>query len=53
MDEAFDEWETGKNKWIEGWNVGTPAKDGYHEYFQEWADHDLRDMMLRTGTGLL
>lgn len=47
MDEAFDEWETGKNKWIEGWNVGTPGKDGYHEYFKEWADRDLQDMMLR------
>jgi beta-galactosidase len=47
MDEAFDEWETGKNKWISGWNVGTPGKDGYHEYFKEWADKDLKDMMLR------
>jgi beta-galactosidase len=48
MDEAFDEWETGKNKWIKGWNVGTPGKDGYHEYFKEWAKRDLQDMMLRT-----
>ena len=47
MDEAFDEWETGKNKWIEGWNVGTPGKDGYHEYFAEWADRDLSDMIRR------
>lgn len=47
MDEAFDEWEIGKNKWIEGWNVGRPGKDGYHEYFKEWADRDLQDMMLR------
>jgi beta-galactosidase len=47
IDEAFDEWEFGKNKWIEGWNVGTPGKDGYHEYFNEWADRDLRDMVLR------
>ena len=47
MDEAFDEWETGKNKWISGWNVGVPGKDGYHEYFKEWADRDLRDMILR------
>ena len=46
-DEAFDEWETGKNKWIEGWNVGTPGKDGYHEYFKDWADRDLQDMILR------
>jgi beta-galactosidase len=47
MDEAFDEWALGKNKWVEGWNEGKPVKDGYHEYFQEWADRDLRDMILR------
>ncbi|OKS85406.1 sugar-binding domain-containing protein [Mucilaginibacter polytrichastri] len=47
MDEAFDEWELGKNKWVKGWNVGTPSKDGYHEYFKEWADRDLGDMVLR------
>jgi hypothetical protein len=46
-DEAFDEWEEGKNKWIAGWNKGTPGKDGYHHYFKEWADTDLRDMILR------
>ena len=28
MDEAFDEWEVGKNKWIKGWNNGAPGKDG-------------------------
>jgi hypothetical protein len=47
MDEAFDEWEAGKNKWIQGWNKGTPGKDGYNTYFKEWADRDLRDMILR------
>ncbi|TKK65311.1 glycoside hydrolase family 2 protein [Ilyomonas limi] len=47
LDEAFDEWEIGKNKWIKGWNVGTPGKDGYHEYFKEWANIDVRDMILR------
>jgi hypothetical protein len=47
MDEAFDEWELGKHKWIKGWNVGTPGTDGYHEYFKKWADRDLRDMILR------
>ncbi len=47
IDEAFDEWETGKNKWINGWNVGTPGKDGYHEYFRDWANIDVRDMILR------
>jgi beta-galactosidase/beta-glucuronidase len=47
LDEAFDEWETGKNKWIKGWNAGTPGKDGYHEYFKDWAAIDTRDMILR------
>jgi beta-galactosidase len=47
MDEAFDEWEVGKNKWIKGWNAGTPGKDGYHEYFKDWYDGDVRDMVLR------
>lgn len=48
MDEAFDEWELGKNKWIKGWNKGTPGKDGYHEYFAEWAEKDITAMVLRT-----
>jgi beta-galactosidase len=47
MDEAFDEWEVGKNKWVAGWNVGTPSKNGYHEYFKEWADRDVNDMVMR------
>ena len=48
IDEAFDEWELGKNKWIKGWNVGTPGKDGYHQYFKEWAERDLGDMVRRS-----
>jgi hypothetical protein len=48
IDEAFDEWEVGKNKWIKGWNVGTPGKDGYSQYFTEWSAADLRDMILRS-----
>ncbi|RFZ84396.1 DUF4982 domain-containing protein [Mucilaginibacter terrenus] len=47
MDEAFDEWEYGKNKWIAGWNVGKPGQDGYHEYFKEWGERDLTDMVKR------
>jgi beta-galactosidase/beta-glucuronidase len=47
MDEAFDEWEIGKNKWVKGWNVGKPSKDGYHEYFKEWAHRDLESMIRR------
>jgi beta-galactosidase/beta-glucuronidase len=46
QDEAFDEWEHGKNKWIEGWNVGTPGNDGYSEHFLDWSEADLRDMVL-------
>lgn len=48
IDEAFDEWETGKNKWIKGWNVGKPGNDGYHTYFKDWAAIDVRDMVLRS-----
>jgi beta-galactosidase len=47
IDEAFDEWELPKNKWIEGWNKGTPGKDGYSSAFKEWATTDLRDFILR------
>ena len=45
--EAFDEWELPKRKWIEGWNVGTPGKDGYSVNFKDWAVTDLKDMILR------
>jgi beta-galactosidase/beta-glucuronidase len=47
QDEAFDEWEVSKNKWIKGWNVGAPGKDGYSKNFAEWSDRDVRDMILR------
>lgn len=47
IDEAFDEWQMGKNKWIEGWNVGTPGKDGYHSDFKKWGEKDLGDMVRR------
>jgi beta-galactosidase len=47
MEEAFDEWEEGKNKWVKGWNVGKPGNEGYNEYFKDWYDIDVRDMVLR------
>lgn len=47
QDEAFDEWEFPKNKWVEGWNKGEPSLDGYASDFTEWAEIDLRDMVLR------
>lgn len=47
MDEAFDEWEYPKNKWIEGWNKGKPGHQGTSQYFREWGTKDLKDMVLR------
>ncbi len=35
MDEAFDEWRTGK------------VENGYHRHFDAWAETDLRDMIRR------
>ncbi len=47
-DEAFDEWEFPKRKWLIGWNVGkNPGFQGYAEYFEEWAEQDLRTMVER------
>lgn len=47
INEAFDEWELPKKKWVEGWNRGTPSKYGYAEYFNEWAVKDLTGFILR------
>jgi beta-galactosidase len=47
MDEAFDEWTGAKNKWITGRNNGTASHHGYSEFFADWADADLREMVLR------
>ena len=47
MDEAFDEWDGCKRKWVEGWNKGTPSLKGYGEHFKEWSEPDLREMILR------
>ena len=47
MDEAFDEWEFAKKKWIEGWNKGTPGFEGSYSYFAEWGERDLADMVQR------
>jgi hypothetical protein len=49
MDEAFDEWNGAKRKWVEGWNVGTPSDGaGYSEYFDRFAEADVREMVLRS-----
>lgn len=47
INEAFDEWEFPKKKWLEGWNQGKPGFQGHAEFFEEWAETDLRDMILR------
>lgn len=47
MNEAFDEWEFAKRKWIEGWNVGTPGFQGTFDFFEEWGETDLADMVRR------
>ena len=47
IDEAFDEWELPKKKWLAGWNAGTPGKQGYSVSFREWAKTDLKDLVLR------
>ena len=47
LDEAFDEWEFPKRKWIEGWNVGTPGFQGTFDFFEEWGEKDLGDMIKR------
>ncbi len=46
-DEAFDEWEYPKKKWLEGWNVGTPGFQGSSQYFREWSKRDMADMVKR------
>jgi beta-galactosidase len=47
LNEAFDEWEYPKKKWLEGWNVGKPGFQGHASFFKEWSDRDLRDFVLR------
>ena len=48
MDEAFDEWELGKRKWVNGRNVGRAKRAGYNLAFEEWAERDLAEMILRS-----
>ena len=47
MDEASDEWEFPKRKWVKGWNVGEPSYDGSYDFFEEWIDRDVADMVRR------
>ena len=47
MDEASDEWEFPKRKWMKGWNQGRPEYQGTYTYFEEWIDRDVADMVRR------
>ena len=47
MDEASDEWEFPKRKWMKGWNAGAPEFQGTYTYFQDWIDRDVADMVRR------
>ncbi len=47
MDEAFDEWEFPKRKWLQGWNFGTPGFEGSYDFFESWGEQDLADMVKR------
>lgn len=47
IDEAYDEWEFPKRKWLEGWNVGTPGFQGAYDFFAEWGEKDLADLVRR------
>jgi hypothetical protein len=47
MDEAFDEWEFAKRKWLAGWNAGTPGFQSPTDFFEAWGERDLGDMVRR------
>jgi beta-galactosidase len=47
LNEAYDEWEFPKRKWLEGWNQGTPGFEGSNDIFVTWGEKDLEDMVRR------
>jgi beta-galactosidase len=47
LNEAYDEWEFPKRKWLEGWNYGTPGFEGSFDIFAEYGEKDLEDFVLR------
>jgi len=47
LNEAYDEWEFPKRKWLEGWNVGKPGFEGSYDFFEQWGERDLEDMVRR------
>lgn len=47
INEAYDEWEFPKRKWLDGWNEGVPGFQGSTDFFEEWGEKDLEDMVKR------
>ncbi|KFF03409.1 sugar-binding domain-containing protein [Flavobacterium reichenbachii] len=47
LNEAYDEWEFPKRKWLEGWNYGTPGFQGTFDIFAEYGEKDLEDFVRR------
>src|SRR5690606_12647984 len=47
LNEAYDEWEFPKRKWLEGWNEGVPGLQRSAEFVGEWGEKDLIDMVER------
>jgi len=47
LNEAYDEWEFPKRKWLEGWNYGTPGFQGSFDIFADYAEKDLEDFVRR------
>jgi hypothetical protein len=47
LNEAYDEWEFPKRKWLVGWNIGTPGFEGSNDIFLAWGEKDLEDMVRR------
>ena len=48
MNESFDEWSGSKKKWVFGRNIGKASlHGGYSEFFADWAEADMLDMVLR------
>ncbi|KJD34690.1 glycoside hydrolase [Tamlana nanhaiensis] len=47
LNEAYDEWEFPKRKWLEGWNVGTPGFEGSYDIFKDWSETDIEDFVRR------
>jgi len=47
MDEAFDEFTPGKNKWVTGRNDGVASHFGYNEIFNQWSVVDMQDLVRR------